>query len=147
MRMTKYILPLFMAVMLVSCFEDETTDATRPLSEITIDAQSVSSEYNVNKNEILEITPVVSQINKQLPLSYSWEIDQKIVSTDEVFVYKANTLGVFDGRLIVENEDGKAFNTFKLYVNSRYEEGITLLSKDATGKSMLSFMQKATSPD
>ena len=50
MRIAKYILPLFLALVTVSCFEDETTSATRPLSEITIDAQSVSSEYNVNKN-------------------------------------------------------------------------------------------------
>ena len=147
MRIIKYVLPLFLALVSVSCFEDETTSATRPLSEITIDAKSVSSEYNVNKNEVLEIAPVITQTNRQLPLSYSWEIDQKVVSNDEVFVYKATTLGVFDGRLIVENEDGKAFHPFKLYVNSPYEEGITVLSKDADGKSMLSFMQKATSPD
>lgn len=147
MRMIKYILPLFMAVLFVSCFEDESTDATRILSEITIDAQSVSAEYNIEKNDILEITPVVTQTNDKLPLSFSWEIEQKVVSNEETLSYKATTLGTFNCRLIVENEDGKAFHIFKLNVNSPYEEGITVLSKDADNRPMLSFMQTATSPD
>lgn len=143
MKIAKYILPLF-AIIFVSCFEDDSTEATRPLSEITIAEGSIADEYNVKKNDILEISPIVTQTNKQLPLSYAWEIDQKVISTEETLSYKALTLGTFNCRLIIENEDGKTFHTFKLNVNSPYEEGITVLSKNRDGRPMLSFMQKPT---
>ena len=142
MKMIKYIIPLFAALLLVSCFNDKSTYATKPLSDITIEEGSIEKEYNIAKNEVVVITPVIKQANKQLPLSYTWEIDQKVVSHDEVFTYTGTKLGRFNGRLIVENEDGKAFFIFKLNVNSPYEYGITVLSKDAEGRSCLSFMQE-----
>lgn len=142
MKMIKYIIPAFLTLMLVSCFEDKSTDATRRLSEIVIDESSMLSEYNIHKNEVLVIEPVITQTNKELPLSYTWEVDQKVVSTEEVFVYTGQKLGSFSARLVVENEDGKSFFLFKLNVNSPYESGITLLSKDPAGRPMLSFMQE-----
>ena len=142
MKMIKYIIPVFTAFFLLSCFDDKSTDATKPLAEITIEEGCIASEYNIAKNEVLVIEPVIKQANKQLPLSYTWELDQKVISREEVFTYVGNKLGTFNGRLIVENEDGKAFFLFKLNVNSPYEYGITVLSKDADGHSMLSFMQE-----
>ena len=142
MKMIKYIIPVFTTFFLLSCFDDKSTDATKPLAEITIEEGCIASEYNIAKNEVLVIEPVIKQANKQLPLSYTWELDQKVISREEVFTYVGNKLGTFNGRLIVENEDGKAFFLFKLNVNSPYEYGITVLSKDADGHSMLSFMQE-----
>lgn len=127
--------------MLASCFSDETTEATRPLSHITIES-GIDSVYNIDKNSTLVIRPVISQSNKEKTLSYTWEIDLKAYSHDEAFTFVGNALGRYSCRLIVENEDGKAFYPFIVYVNSPYEEGITVLSKDARDNSMLSFMQK-----
>lgn len=135
-------LPLF-----VACFDDETTEATHPLSEIGIQDGSIKEVYNIGKNETLVISPVVTQTNVEKPLSYTWEIDLEVYSTEQEFQYSAKELGEYNCRFIVENEDGKTFFPFKLNVNSPYEEGITVISTDAQGKSMLSFMQTPYSPN
>lgn len=138
----QYVLMMCGLLGLASCVDDESTYATNPISEIIIEEGSVKERYDINKNEVLSIKPQCRQTNKKKALSYTWEIDQKVYSQEEVFVYTGDRLGSYDCRLIVENEDGKAFFPFKLNVNSPYEEGITVLSCDPQGKSMLSFMLK-----
>ncbi len=138
----KNICLLFLLVFLSSCFKDETTHATGAISEISIVKGSIKSIYDIDKNATLVITPQILQTNVTKALSYTWEIDQEIYSNDSEFVFYGNKLGTFDCRLIVENEDGKTFFPFKLNVNSPYEEGITVISHDTDGKSMLSFMLK-----
>lgn len=140
MKILKWCLLLAIVSMMTACFSDDTTDATRPLSHITIES-GIDSIYNIDKNTTLVIEPVVSQSNKAKPLTYTWEIDLEAYSNDETFTFVGTALGKYNCRLIVENEDGKSFFPFVVYVNSPYEEGITLLSKDADGNSMLSFMQ------
>ena len=142
MKISKSILFALVALAFTSCFQDESTFATNPIAEITIDASSIEKEYNIPKNGSLVITPVVTQANKELPLSYVWELDQEIVSTEKEFHYKGEVLGTYNGRLIVSNSDGKAFFTFTLHVNSPYEYGITVLSKDANGHPHIAFMQE-----
>lgn len=133
---------LIVSLALVSCFEDESTLATRELAEISIDGSSIKKEYNIRKNDTLIIEPVVTQSNGELPLTYTWELDQQVVSTEPVLRYVGEALGAFSARLIVENEDGKAFHVFALNVNSPYEYGITVLSEDAEGKPHIAFMQE-----
>lgn len=141
MRILRLCLISAFLPMMVACFSDETTEATRPLSYIMIES-GIDSIYNIDKNETLVIEPVVTQTNKQKPLTYTWEIELDAYSNEERFVFVGTSLGKYNCRLIVENEDGKSFFPFVLYVNSPYEEGITLLSQDEGGNSMLSFMQK-----
>ncbi|MBO5665209.1 MAG: hypothetical protein J6S03_03335, partial [Bacteroidaceae bacterium] len=141
MKKIKWLLLLVVLPLFVACFEDKSTPADKPLSNITIE-QGIDSVYNIYKFDTLVIKPVISQENVDKPLSYTWEIDLEPYSHDEVFEYVGNDLGKFNCRLIVENEDGKAFFPFVLYVNSDYEYGITVLSQDSDGKSMLSFMQE-----
>lgn len=142
MKTYKYLLFALATLTFASCFQDESTDATNPIAEITIDESNLLKVYNISKNDSLIITPVVHQANKELPLSYAWEIDQEIVSVEKVFRYKGDMLGTFNGRLIVSNEDGKAFYTFTLNVNSPYEYGIMVLSKDADSRPHIAFMQE-----
>ena len=142
MKTSKYIFFAFAAFFCVSCIEDESVGAVKPISDIVIDEGSLEKVYNIQKNESLVIEPIVTQTNETLPLSYAWELDQEIYSTEKVFSYKGTKLGTFDGRLIVSNEDGKAFFTFTLNVNSPYEYGITVLSKDAEGRTHIAFMQE-----
>ena len=143
MKINKYFLLTIATFVLVSCFEDESTDATNPIAEITIDESSMQKVYNIDQNDSLIIKPIVTQSEeKQLPLSYAWELNQEIVSVEKDFRYKGNILGTYNGRLIVSNEDGKAFYTFTLNVNSPYEYGILVLSKDAEERPHIAFMQE-----
>lgn len=143
MMKSKLVLILSLPFMLFSCFSDKSTDATQPISEITIES-GIDSIYNIQKNDTLVIAPKITQTDSTKALSYTWEIDLVPTSYDEKFTFVGNSLGKYQCRLIVSNEDGKSFFPFTLYVNSPYEEGITILSKDAQGKSMISFMQKPT---
>lgn len=142
MKLRNILLMSGVLVVLSSCFKDDTTDATGMISEITIHENSIKELYDIDKNETLTVSPVVTQTEEGKPLSYTWEIDQKVYSHEKELVFVGNELGTFSCRLIVENEDGKAFFPFKLNVNSPYEEGITVISRDADGKSMISFMMK-----
>lgn len=145
MRISKLYLILLL-LLVVACgdrfgYSDLSTDATHPLSELTIES-GINSVYNIAKNEKIVINPVISQSGKEKELSYTWEIDLKEVSYDATFTFEGEALGKYNCRFIVENEDGKTFFPFTVFVNSPYEEGITILSKDAKGNSMISFMQK-----
>ncbi len=148
-RKSLYPLLLAMAVTAAvsSCIKDDTSGADRPLSEIIIDSTSIEAVYNVNKNDTLTIVPRISQTNTPKELSFTWEIDQEVFSHDEAFIYPAKLLGKYQCRLIVENIDGKSFFPFTVFVNSPYEEGITVLSQDPDGKSMISFMLTPTDPN
>ena len=146
MKIFKWLLLLVSFPLFVACFEDNTTPADKPLSHITIE-QGIDSVYNIYKFDTLRIAPVVSQAIEDKVLSYTWEIDLVPYSHDETFEYVGKELGKFNCRLIVENEDGKTFFPFVLYVNSDYEYGITVLSRDNAGNSMLSFMQEPMTED
>ena len=128
------------AISLVSCFQDDTTLGTRVLSEILIDSASIGEVHNINQNDTLRISPIVSQKNQEKELNYTWEINLNIYSHEKEFVYIGKELGTFHCRLIVENGDGKSFYPFVLHVNTAYEEGLTIISKNAEGKALLSFM-------
>ena len=141
MKFFRHIIFLSLAILLGSCFRDKSTDATEPISYIKIES-GIDSVYNIDKNDTLVISPVISQTIEGKQLFYTWEIDLSIHSNEETFIYTGTELGKFNCRLIIENEDGKTFFPFTLYVNSPYEEGITIISKDENGKPMLSFMQK-----
>lgn len=136
----RHILLMCGLAALTSCFKDETTEGTGPISEIEIVDGSVREVYDIDKNETLTIVPQLRQTNADKPLSYTWEVDGKVYSTAPELVYTGSMLGAYQCRLVVENEDGKTFFPFKLNVNSPYEEGITVLSCNDEGKSMLSFM-------
>lgn len=142
MKIEKYILPALAIFVLVSCYEDKSTDATLPISEIYINENNLEKVYNINKNDTLLIEPIITQSNEELPLSYIWELDQKVISTEKIFHYIGDKLGTYNGRLIVENEHGKSFFIFTLNVNSPYEYGITVLSKDTDGRPHIAFMQE-----
>lgn len=140
MKFINWCLALALIPALAACFSDDTTEGVRPLSNIIIES-GIDSIYNIDKNSTLVIEPVVVQENKEKPLTYTWEVNLEPYSADETFTFVGTKLGKYNCRLIVENEDGKSFFPFVVYVNSPYEEGITLLSCDSEGNSMLSFMQ------
>ena len=117
----------FFIFFLTSCIKDDTTLADRALSEIRIDSTSIAPVYNIDKNEVLRITPRITQTGTALDVTYTWEVNQEEYSHDPVFEYPARLLGRYLCRLIVANADGKSFYSFIVNVNSPYEEGITVL--------------------
>ena len=121
MKLKNILTIALLATSLTSCFEDETTMGTGAISEIVIDSTSIQKVYNINKNETLTITPVISQTNKEKDVTYTWEINLETYSHDKEFVYEGKELGSYLCRLIVENSDGKSFFPFELHVNSPYE--------------------------
>lgn len=125
--------------MAVSCYEDKTTLGNGPISEIFIEEGSIAEEYNIYRNEELTISPVIKQSNVDKPLTYRWEINLEEYSTTKDFMYTGVKLGSYKCRLVVENEDGKAFFPFVLNVNSPYEEGFAVISTEDDGTSWLSF--------
>ena len=129
-----------LTLLAASCVKDDTTLGTGAISMISIDSTSIQTEYNIKKNDLLTIQPKVAQSNKQKDLQYTWEIELKTVANGPVFEYEAKELGSYRCRLIVENEDGKSFFNFTIHVNTPYEEGLTLISKDKNGKGKLSFL-------
>lgn len=140
MKIHKVISLLFLLpFMAVSCYEDKTTLGNGPISEIFIEEGSIAEEYNIYRNEKLHITPVITQSNAEKPLTYRWEINLEEYSTAKDFQYTGERLGTYKCRLVVENEDGKAFYPFVLNVNSPYEEGFAVISTENDGTSWLSF--------
>ncbi len=128
------------AMVLTSCFDDDTTLATRPLSEISVVEGTIKTVYNLDINDTLTITPELTQSVKPLPIECSWEIGGEIFSVGQQLVYPAGTLGTFQCRLIAENEDGKTFFPFVINVNTSFEEGLAIVSSDRGGVSHLAFM-------
>lgn len=139
-RYINYTIIAGMTLLMWSCADDHTEAGGKPISEITIDGSSIQEEYNLNKNEVLVINPVVTQSIQGKELSYEWEIEHEIYSNAKELNYTCSSLGTYHCRLIVSNEDGKSFFPFVLNVNTPYEEGITIISHSDTGESMLSFM-------
>ena len=84
MKTNKYILFILAAFCFVSCFEDASTDMINPISDIFIDGNSIEKVYDIQKNDSLIIEPIVTQTEENLPLSYAWELDQEIFSTEKV---------------------------------------------------------------
>ena len=143
MRLRYLFVVVAMTASLVSCFKDDTTLGTGAISEITI--EGISKVYNINQNDTLTITPQIIQTNQPKEITYTWEMDLEHYSDSCCFVFVGRQFGSYNCRFIVENSDGKAFFPFVVHVNTIYEEGLTILSKDANGKAMLSFM--LTPPD
>ena len=68
MKNFKWLLLLVSFPLSVACFQDKSTPADRPLSNITIE-QGIDSVYNIYKFDTLVIKPVITQENMDKPLS------------------------------------------------------------------------------
>ena len=138
----KYIYLFLIGLLVLSCFDDETTlDKTR-LSEITIDTLKLQKTYNIDKNTALDITPDITQSQKALSLTYEWQANYEVYSDSSTLHFIGQELGSYPMRLKVSNSEGSAFYEFTIHVNSPYEEGIAVLSNATDGSSLLSFMRK-----
>ena len=60
--------------------------------------------FSVLQDSLLVLAP---EISSALPVTYSWTIDGKTVSTDSVYTFPTGETGTFEAGLCVENRDGR----------------------------------------
>ncbi len=133
---------LVLFVLLQACNKDDSSVGNRDISLIEVKLPFADKTIvDIDKNEVFELQPEVSQ-QRELPLSYEWEVDQQIVSTEKAFKYVGSNLGTYKVRLKVSNEDGANFKEFTIRVNSQYEEGLMILAEASNGDGTLSFIPK-----
>ena len=144
MKTLKYLFFILCLPLFAGCFEDETTVDTVRISEISIDTLKMQKVYNIDQNEELLIPTegLVSQSERQLPLTYEWEVNYKFYSDSSALRFTGNELGAFPARLKISNEHGSSFYEFTLNINSAYEKGIAILSDNSEGEPLLSIMRE-----
>src|SRR5690606_14347158 len=101
-----------------SCYKDDTSGANRELATIQVDLgfpEKATIDLGLNEEYVLK--PVVEQKGNS-SLSYEWEVDYKLVSSEKDFSFKSARLGSFPVRLKVSNQDGSVFKEFRIRVNS-----------------------------
>lgn len=97
MKTLKYLFFILCLPLFAGCFEDETTVDTVRISEISIDTLKMQKVYNIDQNEELLIPTegLVSQSERQLPLTYEWEVNYKFYSDSSALRFTGNELGSF----------------------------------------------------
>jgi len=141
---SKYIIAgLLILFSLPSCYKDDTTSGTNQLTELEIVFPDITqSEINIEKNETLTVDPEIMQKGKEKELKYEWQVNYEVFSTEKKLVFQGTRLGTYVIRLKATNEDGSAFKTITLSVNSPYEEGLMVLGENEQGDGELAFMRK-----
>lgn len=140
---SKVLIVAFLSFLQISCYKDKTTEDIHSISDIKIEFKNNNqTQMNIDKNEDLVIDPIITQSKDGMELTYEWQVNYEVVSTEKDLHYTATQLGTFPVRLKVSNKDGSTFKSFKLNVNSPYEEGLVVLGEDDNGEGTLSFMRK-----
>ncbi|MND39949.1 hypothetical protein D3C80_306790 [compost metagenome] len=141
--LSRYLLIALVVLSQISCDKDDTLQDTRAISEIGVVFNEIKDPIvNMDKNQVLTIDPVITQTEKDKELTYEWEVNYKVFSTEKKLVYPCSKIGTYTIRLNVSNADGSTFKSFKLNVNSAYEEGLLVLTEDENGEGDLAFMRK-----
>lgn len=149
----------FMAGM-YSCYDDDSTLGKKDVSKISISAAHDTLTTSFGEELVVDHLNV-EQSGKELPLTYEWAYGElnlsggalkpypikdtlHVVSTDPELKYAFRKLGTFGLRLKVDNGETTEFKYFVLQIDTEFSEGITMLSKDNSGKGRLSFMKTLT---
>jgi len=144
-QISKYFLTGILPFLFYACYKDNSTLGKNPITQIQISLPEITDAVvNKEKNDTLVINPVITFQGKEKPVTYEWEVNYEVFSTQKELVYPCSKLGSFNVRLKVSNDDGSAFSTFTLNVNSPYEEGLMVLGQNDQGEGSLAFMRKYT---
>ncbi len=92
-----YIIVLFIASLLVGCYEDKGNYSYLDLNNITI--KNIGYSYGINEGDTVLFSPVLKFSGDSLSddlLKFSWKIDGgKVISNEKEFSYVADTAGSF----------------------------------------------------
>lgn len=134
-----YFLALPLAVLsLQSCITDDSSAPLGKSSKLSL-SQDLQEKYTLNRWDTLKIRPAVVQTNEQKNVSYEWEINGKLVSTDAQLNYVCQDFGAFPCRLKISNGDNIQYYEFALNVQYSYVEGLYILASYG-GKSIVSYL-------
>lgn len=129
----------------VSCISDDSVGAVNQLSYLSAE-KTVADEYKADRWDTLRIAaPKVHQTHVNKPLTYRWEVNGKVVSTEKDLAYECKEYTKdknrpFLCRLTISNEDGSYYKNFKLHVQYRYRTGVYVLAED-NGKTIVSYIR------
>lgn len=140
-RLHIYLGVLCLMAVGLSCMKDNSSFGSK-ISTIQINLSNVTDTLNLDKNAVLALDPEITQDMEGKPLTYEWQVNHEIVSTEKKLEYNFSKLGTFDFRLKVSNEHGSTFKHFFVYVNSPYEEGVLILGENAASEGTISFLRK-----
>ncbi len=99
----------------------------------------LNSSYTLNQGDTLKINPTVLQSNGKQKLTYEWEINHKLVSSDSALVYPIQTSGTYTGRLRLSNGQNIQIYEFNVNVEYAYTKGVFLLA-EKDNKAILSYV-------
>ena len=135
----KYLYILAVAAFsFTSCINDESTEGGDGVSVISLQTP-LNSTYTLNQGDTLKITPTVLQSNGKQKLTYEWEINHKLVSSDTALVYPIQNSGTYTGRLRLSNGQNIQIYEFTVNVEYAYTKGIYLLAEN-NSKAILSYV-------
>ena len=126
------------ALLFQSCIKDESNGPSENSSKLSL-AQDLQEKYTLNRWDTLKISPQVVQTNEQKNVDYEWEINGKVVSTDDTLKYVCKDFGTFLCRLKVSNGENLQYYQFNLNVQYSYVDGLYILASN-NGKSIVSYL-------
>ncbi len=155
--MKHYILIIFITILLVGCAEDDST-LLYPGDNPNFSMISISSPtdtLSVDAGDVLNFTPVVSQLVDSKDLEYIWstiggkgmpQTDSLRVGFEKELSYTFPEAGSYFLRLEVKNEDYSVFKTWHVDVRLQ-DEGLMIIGEDDGGEMMMSFARKLSETD
>ena len=110
--MKRLISILIVLFSLVGCLDDQTKMGENAISYLSFKMELDTLYYAERNVEFMIEAPEMRQENQDKALSYEWQINYEIVSTERVLKYAYDSCGLFPCRLKVYNEDGAIFKEF-----------------------------------
>lgn len=128
-----------MVATLLSCSKEESNWDAQPYAKLEIAGDNLQNEYVAEQSDILHIeAPEFKQQNKNLPLTYEWQVEDKIVSKEKELNYECATFGKFNAQLKVFNGESYFLHTFTINVRYKYLTGLYILAS-LNGKTIVSY--------
>ena len=91
---------------LIGCLDDQTKMGENAISYLSFKMELDTLYYAERNVEFMIEAPEMKQESQDKALSYEWQINYEVVSTERVLTYAYDSCGLFPCRLKVYNEDG-----------------------------------------
>ena len=137
MNIIKRILPVLLLCVFHGCLEDNGNYDYNELIKMQVSTTSSASLIEGETKGFTAMVYILDENNKiredvdDIELSYEWQINSKVVSTDSRYLFEAKEQGEFAGYLRVSDvKTGATYGCpFNISVTSPYETGFLVLSE------------------
>ena len=138
MNIIKRILPVLLLCVFHGCLEDNGNYDYNELIKMQVSTTSSASLIEGETKGFTAMVYILDENNKiredvdDIELSYEWQINSKVVSTDSRYLFEAKEQGEFAGYLRVSDvKTGATYGCpFNISVTSPYETGFLVLSEE-----------------